>query len=136
MGKTRATFASDYFKKHYKFWKNLSVKDLYLKIMWLFEYIIHIEPPKAKEDYTDRDYLEVAIEALKFVHCHIYKIDYASFNDNTEELGELGYKNKLLKHLFDLKFELYGEEIFEELGLKIVGKVGNGLIVEDSNKYS
>ena len=128
--------ASDYFEMFYKAVKNMSLYDVYLQAMHLFKETVKTEPPKATEDYTDRDYLESAIEAVALVHCLIYKIDYLTFFENHEELRKLSENNKLLDHLFKMKFDLFGKEILAEMGLEIVGRAGDDLLIHDRNKYS
>lgn len=121
----------------YESFKELSVREMYEKIKLIFVDFSKKEPPASmSKNYTERDYLEVSIIMLEFIHCMIYKIDFITFKDNDEEFDKIEIKNKLLWHLIKLKAEMYGEEIFAELGMKIVGKVGKAYVIIDENNYN
>lgn len=129
--------AAKNFENLYEAYKGFPVEKIYHEIMKGFKIFTRQEPPKdITKNYVERNYLEASIIMVRFVHCVTYGIDYETFDDNVEELGKLREKNKLLKYLLDLKFELYGKEIFEELGMEIVERVENGVIVTDKNNYS
>lgn len=138
MEKVRNAWAiSKNFENVCELYKDYSLREMYETTLLLFKMFTGKEPPEGiDKNYVDRDYLEVSIVMVSFIHCIIYGVDYTTFNENTEELGKLREKNKLLKYMLDLKFELFGKDIFDELGMEIVERVENGLIVIDKNKYS
>lgn len=138
MEKVRNVWAiSKNFENVCELYKDYSPREMYETTLLLFKMFTGKEPPEGVDkNYVDRDYLEVSIVMVSFIHCISYDIDYTTFKDNVEELGKLREKNKLLKYMLDLKFELFGKDIFDELGMEIVERVENGLIVIDKNKYS
>ncbi|MBP9476987.1 MAG: hypothetical protein KBF12_00035 [Sebaldella sp.] len=128
---------SEHFEMFYEKWKDLSIGEMHEKIMGLFVAFTKKEPPKSmSKDYTERDYLEVSIEALGFIHCLVYGIDYPTFKDNEEEFDKLEKNNKLLWHLIKLKAEKFREEVLKENGMELIGKVGENYVITDHNKYN
>lgn len=124
------------FEKFYTLWKHLTVIELYERTMKLFKDFTKMDPPQTTKDYTDRDYLEVAIELVTVIHCLVYGVDYETFDENVEEFRKIKTKNKLLWHLLKLKADLFGAEILTENGLELAGKIGENYAVIDKNNYS
>ena len=88
-------------------------------------------PVLMSEVCKDRDYLEVSIVMLDFIHCLVYEIDFETFKDNVKEFKKIESKNKALWYLIKLKAEIFGKEILKENGLELVGVVGENYVVVD-----
>ena len=95
-------------------------------------------PPYNFDDVkTDRDKLELVIEQYKLTKYMvsggaIAKKDYVKY---LEEL-EVFSKDKAIKCLIDYKIARFSNEIFEEMGVKIIDRLDNGgIIVQDMGLY-
>ncbi|ACZ10752.1 Uncharacterised protein [Sebaldella termitidis] len=117
--------------------KGINAKDIYNKIIPIFVTFAGEEPPVSmSKKYIERDYLEVSIVMVEFIHCMTYGIDFPTFKDNDKEFDKIKVKNKALWHLIKLKAEMYGKEILEENGLELIDKVGENYVVVDKNTYN
>lgn len=112
--------------------KNKSLKEMYIKICELIKEIINFEPPfKVEELKTDRDLIECIQEGYSMLYCITHGIDYKTF-DVTEYMGN----DNFFDWIAEYKFNHFKEEIFSELGLELVDRVPNGVIVRDKEKTS
>ena len=98
-------------------------------------------PPYNFDDVkTDRDKLELVIEQYKLTKYMvsggaIAKKDYIK---NLEELEqyEVFSKDKAIMTMVDYKIARFSNEIFEEMGVKIIDRLDNGgIIVQDMGLY-
>ena len=117
--------------------KGLDAKEIYNKIIPIFISFAKEEPPASmSKNYGDRDYLEVSIVMVEFIHCMTYGINFTTFKDNDKEFDKIKEKNKALWYLIKLKAEIYGKEILEENGLELVDRIGENYVVVDKNTYN
>ena len=95
-------------------------------------------PPYNFDDVkTDRDKLELVIEQYKFIKYLLSgdKRDYTEYLEELEEY-EVFSKDKAIKCLIDYKIARFSNEIFEEMGVKIIDRLDNGgIIVQDMGLY-
>ena len=86
---------------------------------------------------TDRDKLELVIEQYKFIKYLLSgdKRDYTEYLEELEEY-EVFSKDKAIMCLVDYKIASFSNEIFEEMGIKIIDRQDNGaIIVQDMKEY-
>jgi len=89
---------------------------------------------------TDRDKLELVIEQYKLTKYMvsggaIAKKDYVKYLEELEEY-EVFSKDKAIMCLVDYKIARFSNEIFEEMGIKIIDRLDNGaIIVQDMKEY-
>ena len=86
---------------------------------------------------TDRDKLELVIEQYKFIKYLLSgdKRDYTEYLEELEEY-EVFSKDKAIMCLVDYKMARFSNEIFEEMGIKIIDRLDNGaIIVQDMKEY-
>lgn len=108
-----------------------------IKIM---EYITqnNYNPPYNFDDVkTDRDKLELVIEQYKFAKYLLSgdKRDYTEYLEELEQY-EVFSKDKAIMTLIDYKIARFSNEIFEEMGLKIIDRLDNGgVILQDMGLY-
>ena len=111
-----------------------------LKIM---EFITqnNYNPPYNFDDVkTDRDKLELVIEQYKLTKYMvsggaIAKKDYIKYLEELEQY-EVFSKDKAIMTLIDYKIARFSNEIFEEMGVKIIDRLDNGgIIVQDMGLY-
>ena len=97
---------------------------------------IFTTPFNFAEVKTDRDKLELVIEQYKFTKYLLsrYKGSYESYLDLLEQY-EVFSKDKAIMTLIDYKLARFGNEIFKEMGIKIVDRIDKGFIVIDNSKY-
>ena len=98
-------------------------------------------PPYNFDDVkTDRDKLELVIEQYKLTKYMvsggaIAKKDYVKYLEELEEY-EVFSKDKAIMCLVDYKMARFSNEIFEEMGVKIIDRLDNGgIIVQDMGLY-
>ena len=95
-------------------------------------------PPYNFDDVkTDRDKLELVIEQYKFIKYLLSgdKRDYTEYLEELEEY-EVFSKDKAIMCLVDYKIARFSNEIFEEMGVKIIDRLDNGgIIVQDMGLY-
>ena len=98
-------------------------------------------PPYNFDDVkTDRDKLELVIEQYKLTKYMvsggaIVKKDYVKYLEELEEY-EVFSKDKAIMTLIDYKIARFSNEIFEEMGVKIIDRLDNGgIIVQDMGLY-
>ena len=95
-------------------------------------------PPYNFDDVkTDRDKLELVIEQYKFIKYLLSgdKRDYTEYLEELEEY-EVFSKDKAIMCLVDYKIARFSNEIFEEMGIKIIDRLDNGaIIVQDMKEY-
>ena len=98
-------------------------------------------PPYNFDDVkTDRDKLELVIEQYKLTKYMvsggaIAKKDYVKYLEELEEY-EVFSKDKAIMCLMDYKIARFSNEIFEEMGIKIIDRLDNGaIIVQDMKEY-
>lgn len=95
-------------------------------------------PPYNFDDVkTDRDKLELVIEQYKFIKYLLSgdKRDYTEYLEELEEY-EVFSKDKAIMCLADYKIARFSNEIFEEMGIKIIDRLDNGaIIVQDMKEY-
>ena len=84
------------------------------------ENIINIEDLK-----TDRDFLDVNIEAYSFLYCLANNISYTK-NEHFKPLAL--NPPKLFDYLITYKLENYGDQVFNDFGFSIVDRLENGSI--------
>ena len=98
---------------------------------------IQEDPPFNFDDIErDREKLEIVIEQYKFAKflSSRYKGSYESYLDQLEQY-EVFSKDKAIMTLIDYKLARFGNEIFKEMGIKIVDRIDKGFIVIDNSKY-
>ena len=86
---------------------------------------------------TDRDKLELVIEQYKFAK-YLLSGDKRNYTEYLEELEqyEVFSKDKAIMTLIDYKIARFSNEIFEEMGVKIIDRLDNGgIIVQDMGLY-
>ena len=86
---------------------------------------------------TDRDKLELVIEQYKFIKYLLSgdKRDYTEYLEELEEY-EAFSKDKAIMCLADYKIARFSNEIFEEMGIKIIDRLDNGAIIaQDMKEY-
>ncbi|MGL5949834.1 MAG: hypothetical protein ACRCZH_00270 [Cetobacterium sp.] len=86
----------------------------------------YTHPIKLDGNSSQRDYLECLIESLVLYISIITKTDY-----KTADNYELSKEWKCLEYLVEYKMKHFGVEIFRELGLGIIEKTKDGIIVAD-----
>ena len=98
-------------------------------------------PPYNFDDVkTDRDKLELVIEQYKLTKYMvsggaIAKKDYIKYLEELEQY-EVFRKDKAIMTLIDYKIARFSNEIFEEMGVKIIDRLDNGgIIVQDMGLY-
>ena len=95
-------------------------------------------PPYNFDDVkTDRDKLELVIEQYKFIKYLLSgdKRDYTEYLEELEEY-EVFSKDKAIMTMIDYKIARFSNEIFEEMGIKIIDRLDNGgIIVQDMEEY-
>lgn len=95
-------------------------------------------PPYNFDDVkTDRDKLELVIEQYKFIKYLLSgdKRDYTEYLEELEEY-EVFSKDKAIMTMIDYKIARFSNEIFEEMGIKIIDRLDNGgIIVQDMGLY-
>ena len=98
-------------------------------------------PPYNFEDVkTDRDKLELVIEQYKLTKYMvsggaIAKKDYIKYLEELEQY-EVFSKDKAIMTMIDYKMARFSNEIFEEMGVKIIDRLDNGgIIVQDMGLY-
>ena len=98
-------------------------------------------PPYNFDDVkTDRDKLELVIEQYKLTKYMvsggaIVKKDYVKYLEELEEY-EVFSKDKAIMTMIDYKIARFSNEIFEEMGVKIIDRLDNGaIIVQDMKEY-
>ena len=112
--------------------RGLNISEIYTKVKQIFLNFTKEEAPVLMSEVCkDRDYLEVSIVMLDFIHCLVYEIDFETFKDNVKEFKKIESKNKALWYLIKLKAEIFGKEILKENGLELVGVVGENYVVVD-----
>ena len=109
----------------------------------IMEYITqdNYNPPyNFNELKNDRDKLELVIEQYKLTKYMvsggaIAKKDYVKYLEELEEY-EVFSKDKAVMCLVDYKIARFSNEIFEEMGIKIIDRLDNGaIIVQDMKEY-
>ena len=121
----------------YKKIKGLNIREIYKELMPIFIAFAKKEPPASmSKNYGYRDYLEVSIVMVEFIHCMTYGIDFTTFKDNDKEFDKIKEKNEALWYLIKLKAEIYGKEILEENGFELVDRIGENYVVVDKNTYN
>ena len=89
---------------------------------------------------TDRDKLELVIEQYKLTKYivsggAIAKKDYIKYLEELEQY-EVFSKDKAIMTMIDYKIARFSNEIFEEMGVKIIDRLDNGgIIVQDMGLY-
>lgn len=89
---------------------------------------------------TDRDKLELVIEQYKLTKYMvsggaIAKKDYVKYLEELDQY-EVFSKDKAIMCLMDYKIARFSNEIFEEMGVKIIDRLDNGgIIVQDMGLY-
>ena len=89
---------------------------------------------------TDRDKLELVIEQYKLTKYMISggaiaKKDYIKYLEELEQY-ETFSKDKAIMTLIDYKISRFSNEIFEEMGVKIIDRLDNGaVILQDMGLY-
>ena len=98
-------------------------------------------PPYNFDDVkTDRDKLELVIEQYKLTKYivsggAIAKKDYIKYLEELEQY-EVFSKDKAIMTMIDYKIARFSNEIFEEMGVKIIDRLDNGgIIVQDMGLY-
>ena len=98
-------------------------------------------PPYNFDDVkTDRDKLELVIEQYKLTKYMvsggaIAKKDYIKYLEELEQY-EVFSKDKAIMTMVDYKIARFSNEIFEEMGVKIIDRLDNGgIIVQDMGLY-
>lgn len=98
-------------------------------------------PPYNFDDVkTDRDKLELVIEQYKLTKYMvsggaIAKKDYIKYLEELEQY-EVFSKDKAIMTMIDYKIARFSNEIFEEMGVKIIDRLDNGgIIVQDMGLY-
>ena len=120
------------------------------RLEFTFDYIIKImeyitqnnyNPPYNFDDVkTDRDKLELVIEQYKLTKYMvsggaIAKKDYVKYLEELEQY-EVFSKDKAIMTMVDYKIARFSNEIFEEMGVKIIDRLDNGgIIVQDMGLY-
>ena len=99
------------------------------------------KPPYNFDDVkTDRDKLELVIEQYKLTKYMvsggaIAKKDYIKYLEELEQY-EVFSKDKAIMTMIDYKIARFSNEIFEEMGVKIIDRLDNGgIIVQDMGLY-
>lgn len=82
----------------------------------------YIIPPEQMK--TDRDYLDVNIETFAFLYCLANNMSY----EKREHEKELIHKSKFFDYLITYKMDLYGQQIFNEMGYQITEITENGSV--------
>ena len=89
---------------------------------------------------TDRDKLELVIEQYKLTKYMvsggaIAKKDYVKYLEDLEQY-EVFSKDKAIMTMIDYKIARFSNEIFEEMGVKIIDRLDNGaVILQDMGLY-
>lgn len=98
-------------------------------------------PPFNFDDVkTDRDKLELVIEQYKLTKYMVSgaamaKKDYVKYLEELEEY-EVFSKDKAIMTMVDYKMARFSNEIFEEMGVKIIDRLDNGaVILQDMGLY-
>lgn len=97
------------------------------KLNQYFREYMKIDISAFEEKYplvTDRDYTEVTIEKATFLACLGTGLSYGKLTDKMH--FKLIKSIPFLKFLIDYKFENFGAEIFNNMGLEIEGFDSNG----------
>lgn len=109
----------------------------------IIEYITqnNYNPPYNFADMkTDRDKLELVIEQYKLTKYMvsggaIAKKDYVKYLEDLEQY-EVFSKDKAIMTMIDYKLARFSDEIFQEMGVKIIDRLDNGaIIVQDMGLY-
>lgn len=103
------------------------MKKVNKKLNQYFKEHMKIDISAFEEKYplvTDRDYTEVAIEKATFLACLGTGLSYGKLTDKIH--FKLIKSIPFLKFLIDYKFENFGAEIFNNMGLDIEGFDNNG----------
>lgn len=106
----------------------------------IMEYITqnNYNPPyDFNELKNDRDKLELVIEQYKFIKYLLTgnKRSYEKYLEQLEQY-EVFSKDKAIMTMIDYKIARFSNEIFEEMGVKIIDRLDNGaVILQDMGLY-
>ena len=106
----------------------------------IMEYITqnNYNPPyNFNELKNDRDKLELVIEQYKFAKYLLSgdKRGYAEYLEDLEQY-EVFSKDKAIMTMIDYKLARFSDEIFQEMGVKIIDRLDNGaVILQDIGLY-
>lgn len=106
----------------------------------IMEYITqdNYNPPyNFNELKNDRDKLELVIEQYKFIK-YLLTGNKGSYEKYLEQLEqyEVFSKDKAIMTMIDYKIARFSNEIFEEMGVKIIDRLDNGaVILQDMGLY-
>ena len=106
----------------------------------IMEYITqnNYNPPyNFNELKNDRDKLELVIEQYKFAKYLLSgdKRGYAEYLEDLEQY-EVFSKDKAIMTMIDYKLARFSDEIFQEMGIKIIDRLDNGaVILQDMGLY-
>ena len=106
----------------------------------IMEYITqnNYNPPyNFNELKNDRDKLELVIEQYKFAKYLLSgdKRGYAEYLEDLEQY-EVFSKDKAIMTMIDYKLARFSDEIFQEMGVKIIDRLDNGaVILQDMGLY-
>ena len=98
---------------------------------------IFTTPFNLAEVKTDRDKLELVIEQYKFAKYLLSgdKRGYAEYLEDLEQY-EVFSKDKAIMTMIDYKLARFSDEIFQEMGVKIIDRLDNGaVILQDIGLY-
>ena len=120
------------------------------RLEFTFAYMLTIMEYMTKKNYnppfnfddvkTDRDKLELVIEQYKLTKYMvsggpIAKKDYVKYLEELEQY-EVFSKDKAIMTMIDYKIARFSNEIFEEMGVKIIDRLDNGaVILQDMGLY-
>ena len=94
-------------------------------------------PYNFNELKNDRDKLELVIEQYKFAKYLLSgdKRGYAEYLEDLEQY-EVFSKDKAIMTMIDYKLARFSDEIFQEMGVKIIDRLDNGaVILQDIGLY-
>ena len=94
-------------------------------------------PYNFNELKNDRDKLELVIEQYKFAKYLLSgdKRGYAEYLEDLEQY-EVFSKDKAIMTMIDYKLARFSDEIFQEMGVKIIDRLDNGaVILQDMGLY-
>ena len=117
------------------------------RIDMTFNYLVDVFKNILKLEYNppcdynklddDRDKLEITLEQYKFAKYLLSgdKRDYTEYLEELEEY-EVFSKDKAIMTMIDYKIARFSNEIFKEMGVKIIDRLDNGgVIVQDMGLY-